>query len=51
MDSKYGIQYRWRPTEELAACFAAVIDPRLDNVRHDLHEVPIIAPGTMLCRG
>jgi hypothetical protein len=37
--------------EEFVACFAAVVDPRLDNVRHDLHEVLVIALCTMLCRG
>ena len=51
MDSKYGIQYRWRPMEEFVACFAAAADPRQDIVRHDLHEVLIIVLCTMLCRG
>jgi predicted transposase YbfD/YdcC len=37
--------------EEFIACFAAVADPRQDNVRHDLHEVLIIALCTMLCGG
>jgi hypothetical protein len=37
--------------EEFVACFAAVTDPRQDNVRHDLHEVLIIALCTMLCGG
>jgi predicted transposase YbfD/YdcC len=37
--------------EEFVACFAEVADPRQDNVRHDLHEVLIIALCTMLCGG
>jgi hypothetical protein len=37
--------------EGFVACFAAGADPRQDNVRHDLHEVLIIALCTMLCRG
>ena len=51
MDSKYGIQYRGRPMEVFVACFAAEVDPRQDNIRHNLHEVLIIALCTMLCRG
>jgi predicted transposase YbfD/YdcC len=37
--------------EEFVACFAEIVDPRQDNVRHDLHEVLIIALCTMLCGG
>ena len=37
--------------EEFVACFAEVADPRQENVRHDLHEVLIIALCTMLCGG
>jgi predicted transposase YbfD/YdcC len=37
--------------EEFIACFSEVSDPRQDNVRHDLHEVLIIALCTMLCGG
>ena len=37
--------------EGFVACFAGVVDPRQDNVRHDLHEVLIIALCTMLCGG
>jgi len=37
--------------EEFVACFAAVVDPRQDNIRHDLHEVLIIALCTLLCGG
>jgi predicted transposase YbfD/YdcC len=51
LDSNHGIQFRWRPMEEFVACFAEVADPRQDNVRHDLHEVLIIALCTMLCGG
>ncbi len=51
MDSKHGIQRRWRPMEEFVACFAGVVDPRQDNIRHNLHEVLMIALCTMLCGG
>jgi predicted transposase YbfD/YdcC len=37
--------------EEFVACFAGVVDPRQDNIRHDLHEVLMIALCTMLCGG
>ena len=51
LDSNNGIQRGWRPMEEFVACFAEVADPRQDNVRHDLHEVLIIALCTMVCGG
>ena len=37
--------------EEFIACFSDVSDPRQENIRHDLHEVLMIALCTMLCGG
>ena len=37
--------------EDFIACFAEVSDPRQDNVRHNLHELLMIALCTMLCGG
>jgi len=37
--------------EHFSACFAALDDPREDNVRHDLLEILIIAFATLLCGG
>ena len=37
--------------EEFIACFSDVSDPRRENIRHDLHEVLMIALCTMLCGG
>ncbi len=37
--------------EDFVACFAEVSDPRQENVRHNLHEILIIALCTMLCGG
>jgi predicted transposase YbfD/YdcC len=37
--------------EEFIACFSEVSDPRQENVRHNLHEVLMIALCTMLCGG
>lgn len=51
MDSKHGIQRGWRLMEEFVACFAGVVDRRQENIRHDLHEVLMIALCTMLCGG
>ena len=35
--------------ERFVSCFAELDDPREDNVRHDLHEILIIAFCAMLC--
>ena len=37
--------------EEFIARFADVTDPRQDNIRHDLHEVPLIGLCIVLCGG
>ena len=37
--------------EEFVACFSEVCDPRQENIRHNLHEVLLIALCTMLCGG
>jgi len=37
--------------DEFIACFSEVCDPRQENVRHNLHEVLMIALCTMLCGG
>ena len=37
--------------DEFIACFSEVSDPRQENVRHNLHEVLMIALCTMLCGG
>ncbi len=37
--------------EEFVACFAAVVDPRQDDARHDLHALLLIALCTMLTGG
>ena len=37
--------------EDFIACFSEVSDPRQENVRHNLHEVLIIALCTLLCGG
>lgn len=37
--------------EEFIACFSEVSDPRQENVRHNLHEVLMIALCTLLCGG
>lgn len=37
--------------EDFIACFSDITDPRQENVRHDLHEVLMIALCTMLCGG
>src|SRR3954467_9861741 len=37
--------------EEFVACFAAVVDPRQDNARHNLHELLLIALCTILTGG
>ena len=37
--------------EEVVACFSSVVDPRQENIRHDLHEVLMIALCTMLSGG
>jgi predicted transposase YbfD/YdcC len=37
--------------EEFVACFSGVSDPRQDNIRHNLHEILLIALCTMLCGG
>ncbi|OYV41808.1 MAG: hypothetical protein B7Z75_14780 [Acidocella sp. 20-57-95] len=51
MDSNGGIQPECRRMEEFIACFSEVFDPRQENVRHNLHEVLLIALCTMLCGG
>ena len=37
--------------EEFIACFSEISDPPQENVRHNLHEVLMIALCTMLCGG
>ncbi len=37
--------------EDFVACFAEVADPRQENIRHNLHELLMIALSTMLCGG
>ena len=37
--------------EQFIACFSEISDPRQENVRHNLHEVLLIALCTMLCGG
>ena len=37
--------------EEFIACFSEISDPRRENIRHNLHEVLMIALCTMLCGG
>jgi len=37
--------------EDFVTCFAGVSDPRQKNVRHNLHEILMIALCTMLCGG
>jgi len=37
--------------EAFIACFSEVSDPRQDNIRHNLHEVLLIALCTLLCGG
>jgi len=37
--------------EDFIACYSEVSDPRQENVRHNLHEVLIIALCTLLCGG
>ena len=37
--------------EEFIVCFAAVVDPRQDNARHDLHDLLLIALCNMLTGG
>ena len=54
--SKIGVSVefgRWKiwQMEDLIACFAGVGDPRQENVRHNLHEILMIALCTMLCGG
>ena len=37
--------------DESIACFSEISDPRQENVRHNLHEVLLIALCAMRCRG
>ena len=47
-DSNHGIRPR-RPHGRFAAGFAELQDPREDNTRHELNEIPVIALCAMLC--
>lgn len=37
--------------DEFVACFSEITDPRQENIRHNLHEVLVIALCTLLCGG
>ena len=37
--------------QDFIDCFSEVSDPRGENIRHDLHEILLIALCTMLCGG
>jgi len=39
------------PVQDFIDCFSEVSDPRGENIRHDLHEILLIALCTMLCGG